>query len=186
MSGAGLRRLVVCAVAAAGLPLGLVASPAAAADEGVLVLWSVPQDDGAHFTASVRIRNLTPAVLNDWQVTLPFPHDITEVTGAVSVQDGQTLTLSGGAGLLPGHTRTVTLSVASAAPDARTPQTCTAEAVFCTVVVESSEPSSSPTASPSASAVPLPVPDRSSDADPAPPPVPAAPIPLIPWSAWRL
>ncbi|MFN8126276.1 MAG: cellulose binding domain-containing protein [Candidatus Nanopelagicales bacterium] len=132
-----------------GMVLAVALSVAPArADEGLSLTWHV--DALEPLTVELTVTNESDRVLTGWDVSVPFPHLVTDVTGAVSVQDDRELTLSSLRELAPGASTTVHLRVAALGPAPLGPASCTTRAPLdCTVAANSDEPRALPSPSPS-------------------------------------
>lgn len=137
--GAVLLALVTGAVC--GLP-----AQAGAVEDRITLSWHVASADPV--SLAVDVTNSSDSDLPAWQVTVPFQHLVTDVAGAVSVQDGQTLTLSAHHPLPAGSTDTVRVTIAALGPAPWGPATCSAPALPCVVAPDSDEPRMLPAPSP--------------------------------------
>ena len=110
---------------------GLLPTTAAHGDQGVILSWHVDSLDP--LTVELQVRNESGSALPNWQVSVPFRHLVTDVSGAISVQDGRSLTLSNDHALETGATDTVHLQIAALGPAPLGPATCTTvSAAACT------------------------------------------------------
>jgi hypothetical protein len=142
------RAGVILALLAALLSTTAALPAAAQAAEGMVVAWHVDSLDP--LTVELQVTNESGSALPGWQVDVPFRHLVTEVTGAISVQDGRTLTLSDDHPLGSGATDTVHLQIAALGPAPLGPATCTTiSAATCTVAPDSDQPRALPEPSPS-------------------------------------
>lgn len=134
---------------------GLLPTTAAHGDQGVILSWHVDSLDP--LTVELQVRNESGSALPNWQVSVPFRHLVTDISGAISVQDGQSLTLSNDHALETGATDTVHLQIAALGPAPLGPATCTTvSAAACTVAPDSDQPRALPEpSSPPASAAQL-------------------------------
>lgn len=155
-----LTSLSVCMTAAIAVILG-VHTPLSAAEADadpaadIAVSWQVTGDTVAPSITAV-VNNESETALPAWQVTLGFPHLVTDVAGAISVQDDSRLTLSSDQALAAGAQTTVRLSVSALGEESMAAQWCATPAGNCRLLMDmpssgNPTPSTESSRSPSAS-----------------------------------
>lgn len=137
-----LTSLSVClaasiAVLAGGLtPVSALESDTgSASDSDIAVSWQVEDDAAAPVIRAV-VSNGSDTGLPAWQVTLGFPHLVTDVSGAISVQDESRLTLSSDQALGAGAETTVRLSVSALGSEPLAAQWCETPAGTCRLLLD--------------------------------------------------
>jgi hypothetical protein len=165
-----IPKMGALAVSASVVAFAAALSPAmAVADENasnpeIVVDWRVLEDTGSEFQVAATIRNETTSAYERWAIGLPFRHSISEIEGAVSVQDRSAVTISGTRPLPAGKQHSVKMVVISAGPVSRIPSTCTLAGVPCRLVVPD-EPESEISEQAQANSDDFPNAEASSDAD---------------------
>lgn len=104
-------------------------------DAGIVVDWRVTDDVGTEFEVEATVHNQTTASYSEWSIKVPFRHTITQVEGAVSVQDDSSVVITGTQLLPPGGELTIGMSVNSTGPVSRIPSSCVATDTSCRIVV---------------------------------------------------
>lgn len=117
-------------VAAVPLLLSVAAAPSHAAAAQVEVSWTVVDPSG---TVEVRIDNNTSGPLDGWEVTLPLEQPVTDVSGAISIQDSEHLTLSASQPLSAGQSAQVRLVVEPLGTLVTSPAWCSSPDATCDV-----------------------------------------------------
>ena len=136
-----ISRTGALAVAATLVASSAMLSPALAhaqdeaRDPEIVVDWRVTEDTGSEFQVAATVHNRTTSTYAQWAIEAPFRHAITQIEGAVSVQDESTVTISGTQPLLPGDDRPIEMSVTSTGPVSRIPSTCAVADTDCRIVV---------------------------------------------------
>lgn len=160
---------------------------ATAADPDLRLEWTVDADRDR---IAVVIDNTTAEPLPEWDVTVPFSHLVTDVDGAISVQEDDWLTLSGNGPLGPGAEHIITLQVSELGDASWSPTSCTTMVGRCLVVSTAAladqdptpEPKPEPSPTQSSTAPASPSPDPSNEAVPSP----TTSIPAVPGGSLRL
>jgi len=101
----------------------------------IVVDWQVTDDVGSEFHVTATVDNRTTSTYEQWTVEAPFRHAITQIEGAVSVQDESTLAITGTRPLSAGEKRLIEMSVTSTGPVSRIPTTCAVAQTDCRIVV---------------------------------------------------
>lgn len=136
ISRTGALALAVSLIASAAvLSPALAQAENEAVEPEILLDWLVIDDVGSEFQIAATVHNRTASTHEQWSIEVPFRHAITQIAGAVSVQDESTVTISGTQPLLPGDEQLVEMSVTSAGPVSRIPGTCVVAETACRVVV---------------------------------------------------
>ncbi|MCH9816382.1 MAG: cellulose-binding domain-containing protein [Actinomycetia bacterium] len=168
------RMGALCAALVVLVPTTALANePASPTEPELLAQWHVTGDSGSNFTVAATITNQTGVAQPALDVTFPFRHPVSQVTGGLSVQDDSSLTLSPPTGLSAGASHLITLEVVSTGPVSRVPSTCQSTAPCRVVIAGEEDPQRLPaTTAPAAPAIPAPSPTDT--ADPANPSIATA------------
>lgn len=151
MKGHAVVRSGVVVGAVGALLLAATPSVAAATDGGAVVGWQVSQD-GERPTVVATITNTSSTDWNGWRVTLPLSHPVSSVSGAISVQESDQLTLSSDRLVPAGDATVVQLRLVRLSEGSLTPSWCASPPAGCDVLAaEPPAPTLSPSASPSSS-----------------------------------
>lgn len=120
---------------AAAVPLLLVAAPAHSDEASIGVTWTVSDQESGAVVA--RVRNATATDLSGWEVTVPLDQPVTDVSGAISIQDSEHLTLSSNTVLPAGQDVPVQLVLDPLGTSVTSPSWCASPDGECTVGSES-------------------------------------------------
>lgn len=123
---------------AAAAPLVLLAAPAHADHSGLDVAWVIT--DASAGAVQVRVHNGTARNLSGWEATVPFSQPVTDVSGAISIQDAEHLTLSSQETLPVNTDAVVQLKVAPLGTAVASPSWCSSIGISCRVREQSPTP----------------------------------------------
>lgn len=138
-------RVWVFALGAVVLALANPSVPASASDTPhVDVAWVPDEDPGA---ATVLVANASPQPLARWEVVVPVNALVTDVSGAISIQDHDTVTLSSEEPLRPGQEAAVRLELLALGTVPQAPSWCSSPQTACQIIGTTREPTPTSTLS---------------------------------------